>query len=183
MKKWIALFVLVAALLLGYVAAGPFLTVHAIRTAVKDGNTGELSKHVDFAAIRLSLKAQVEDYIVRRAGPQVQSSLFGSLGLSVANGLAGTAVDAIATPMGIGAVLEGRKVFKRFDGSATRRDAYEPVAPAEPLKDLSYRYESPSRFTATVNNADGDPVVFVLTRDGLSWQVTDVRLPLDKLLP
>lgn len=183
MKKWIAALILIAVGLAGWIAAGPFMTVHAIRTAVKEGNTSELSRHVDFAALRLSLKAQVEDYMVRRAGPQVQSSLFGSLGLSVASGLAGTAVDAIATPMGIGAVLEGRKLFKRFDGSAARRDAYAPVAPAEPLKELSYRYESPSRFTATVANADGDPVVFVLTRDGLNWKVTDVRLPLEQMLP
>ncbi|MEH6414064.1 DUF2939 domain-containing protein [Pseudomonas sp. CGJS7] len=183
MKKWIALAVLIVALLAGYVAAGPFLTVRAIRAAVKEGNTGELSKHVDFAAIRLSLKAQVDDYMVRRAGPDAQSSLFGSLGLSLASGVAGTAVDAIATPIGIGAVLEGRKLFKRFDGGGGNRDAYAQVPPAEPLKNLSYRFESPSRFTATVNNADGDPVVFVLTRDGLSWTVTDVRLPLDKMLP
>jgi len=183
MKKWIALLALVLALLLGYVAAGPFLTVRAIRTAVKEGNTGELSRHVDFAAIRLSLKAQVDDYLVRRAGPELQSNPFGAIGLSLASGVAGTAVDAIATPMGIGAVLEGRKLLRRVDGSAARRDAYAPVAPAEPLKELSYRFESPSRFTATVANADGDPVVFVLTRDGLRWSVTDVRLPLDKMLP
>lgn len=183
MKKWIAAVVLIVVLLGGYVAAGPFLTVNAIREAVKQGNTGALSKHMDFAAIRLSLKAQVDDYMIRRAGPAAQSSLFGAIGLSLASGVAGTAVDAIATPVGIGAVLEGRKLFKRFDGSAARRDAYAPVDPAEPLHKLSYRFESPSRFTATVANADGDPVVFVLTRDGLSWTVTDVRLPLDKMLP
>ncbi|MGO1068999.1 DUF2939 domain-containing protein [Lysobacter sp. CA199] len=183
MKKWIAAAVLIVVLLVGYIAAGPFLTVQAIRAAVKEGNTGELSKHVDFAAIRLSLRAQVDDYIVRRAGPDAQSSLFGSIGLSLASGVAGTAVDAVATPVGIGAVLEGRKLFKRFDRDAASRDAYAQVPPAEPLKELSYRFESPSRFTATVNNADGDPVVFVLTRDGLSWTVTDVRLPLEKMLP
>ncbi|MEI2455416.1 DUF2939 domain-containing protein [Lysobacter firmicutimachus] len=183
MKKWIAALALVLALLLGYVAAGPFLTVRAIRAAVKEGNPGELSKHVDFAAIRLSLKAQVNDYLVRRAGPEVQSNPFGAIGLSLAGSVAGTAVDAIATPMGIGAVLEGRKLLRRVDGSAADRDAYAPVAPAEPLKKLSYRFESPSRFTATVANADGDPVVFVLTRDGLNWTVTDVRVPLERMLP
>jgi hypothetical protein len=183
MKKWIAALVLIAVLLLGYLAAGPFLTVNAIRAAVKEGNTGELSKHIDFAQVRLSLKAQVDDYLVRRAGPGAQSSVLGAIGLSLASTVTGTAVDAIATPVGIGAVLEGRKVFKRFDGSGAGRDTYAPVEPAEPLKHLSYRFESPSRFTATVNNADGDPVVFVLTRDGLSWQVTDIRLPLDKMLP
>jgi len=183
MKKWIAALVLLVVLLAGYVAAGPFLTVNAIREAVKQGDTGALSRHMDFAAIRLSLKAQVDDYMVRRAGPAAQSSLFGAIGLSLASGVAGTAVDAVATPVGIGAVLEGRKLFKRFDGSAARRDAYAPVDPAESLQQLSYRYESASRFTATVANADGDPVVFVLTRDGLSWKVTDVRLPLESMLP
>ena len=34
MKKWIALVVLVLALLAGYVVAGPYLTVNAIRKAV-----------------------------------------------------------------------------------------------------------------------------------------------------
>lgn len=183
MKKLIAALVVAAALLVGWIAAGPFMTVHAIRTAVKEGDTGALSKHVDFASVRLSLKAQVDDYLVRRAGPSVQSSLLGAIGLGVASGVAGTAVDAIATPMGIGAVLEGRNLLKRFDPAAPRRDAYAPVEPAEPLKHLSYRFETPSRFTATVDNADGDPVVFVLTRDGLRWRVTDVRLPLDKMLP
>lgn len=183
MKKWIALLVLALVLLLGYVAAGPFLTVDAIRTAVKERNAGELSKHVDFAALRLSLKAQVDDYIVRRAGPELQSNPLAALGLSLASGVAGTAVDAIATPVGIGAVLEGRNLLRRLDPSEPRRDAYAQVPPAEPLKHASYRFESPSRFTATVNNADGDPVVFVLTRDGLKWRVTDVRLPLEKMLP
>lgn len=183
MKKWIAAALLIVVLLAGWVAAGPFMTVHAIRAAVKEGNTAELSKHIDFASVRLSLKAQVDDYLVRRAGPSAQSSLFGAIGLNLASGVAGTAVDAIATPMGIGAVLEGRNMLKRLDPREPRGDAYAPPAPAEPLKRLSYRFESPSRFTATVDNADGDPVVFVLTRDGLSWQVTDVRLPLDKMLP
>lgn len=183
MKKWIAAALLIVVALAGWIAAGPFMTVHAIRAAVKEGDTAALSRHVDFASVRLSLRAQVDDYLVRRAGPAAQSSLFGAIGLNLASGVAGTAVDAIATPMGIGAVLEGRNMLKRLDPRGPRRDAYAPPPPAEPLKHLSYRFESASRFTATVSNADGDPVVFVLTRSGLSWQVTDVRLPLDKMLP
>jgi hypothetical protein len=33
-----------------------------------------------------------------------------------------------------------------------------------------------------VQNADGDPVVFVLTREGLGWKLTDIRLPLQALI-
>ena len=56
------------------------------------------------------------------------------------------------------------------------------MPPPDPLRDASYRFESPSRFTATVRNADGDPVVFVLTRDGLRWKLTDIQLPLAALI-
>ena len=53
-----------------------------------------------------------------------------------------------------------------------------PAPPRDLLENAEYRFQSPSRFTATVRNADGDPVVFVLTRQGLAWKVSDVRLPL-----
>ena len=50
--------------------------------------------------------------------------------------------------------------------------------PARPLKDSHKRFESTSRFTATVTTPDGRPVVFVLDRQGLRWRLTDIRLPL-----
>ncbi len=61
MKKWIALLVLAVILMIGYVAAVPFLTVNAIRNAVQSNNTAALSRHVDFVAVRRSLKAQVDE--------------------------------------------------------------------------------------------------------------------------
>jgi len=48
-----------------------------------------------------------------------------------------------------------------------------------PLRDARLRYESPSRFTATVVHADGRSTVFVLQRQGLRWRLVDVRLPPD----
>jgi hypothetical protein len=50
--------------------------------------------------------------------------------------------------------------------------------PADPLKYAEHRYESLSRFTATAHDEDGNPVVFVFTRQGLRWKLTDIRLPL-----
>ena len=56
--------------------------------------------------------------------------------------------------------------------------AVAPAVPAEPLKHAEHHYESLSRFTATVQDGDGDPIVFVITRQGLRWRLTDIRLPL-----
>lgn len=178
MKKPITFLILVAALLLGYVIAGPYLTVRAIREAVKEQDTAALSEHVDFPALRSSLKLQLDDYLVRRAGADAQSSLLGSIVLRVASGATGGVVDAMATPVGLGAMLEGRNLWHRVNGSRNGADSYAPGPPRDPLQEAKYRFESPSRFTATVHDRDGDPVVFVLTRKGLRWKISDVRLPL-----
>jgi Protein of unknown function (DUF2939) len=178
MKKWLVLALLIFALLAGYIAAGPFITVKAIRAAVREENAAELSKHIDFPALRSSFKLQLDDYLVRSAGTEMQSSMLGSVALRMASGATGGLVDTMATPAGLAAVLEGRGFWHRVDDMRRGDDAYAPTPPRDPLEGAKYRFESPSRFTATVSNADGDPVVVVLTREGLHWKVSDVQLPL-----
>lgn len=176
MKRWIWLAALLVVALLGYVAAGPWLTVRAIREAVKTEDASALARQVDFPALRASLKLQVNDRIVREAGAEAQSSLLGAFGLTVATGLAGGMVDAMVTPVGLGALMEGRKLWNRGAGVAppSRGDTSQQ---ADPLRDPEYGFESASRFTATVTSDDGGPLVFVLTRQGLRWKLSDIRLP------
>lgn len=178
LNKLITLLALVAALLLGYVAAGPYLAYSAIRDAVQTKNTAKLARHVDFPVLRRNLKLQLDDYLARRAGPERQASMFGALAVRVASGVAGGAVDTMVTPAGLGALLEGRTVWHRLTGGGGTHDVYAPAPPANPLRDARYRYRSPSRFTATVPGEDGAPVEFVLSRDALRWKLTDIRLPL-----
>lgn len=180
MKRWLVGGVLLA-LVMGvatYVVAGPYLAIHGIRTALAEQDTAKLERHVDFPALRVNLRAQVEDYLARKAGPEVSSNLFGTAALSIANQVLGRGVDTLVTPMGIAAILQGRSTWKRAVGDTIGGDTYAPAVPAEPLKHAEHRYESLSRFTATVHDADGDPVVFVITRQGLRWRLTDIRLPL-----
>lgn len=180
MKKGVVVLVLLVVALLAYVAAGPFLTVNAMRQAVESQNSAALSEHVDFPALRRNLKVQVDDYLVRRAGPEVQAHPFGAIAVQIASGVAGSAVDALTTPAGVGAMMEGRGVLHRITGGGIdRRDSTAHQPPRNPLQDARYGFESPSRFTATVHDDAGDPTVFVLTRDGLTWKLTDIRLPLD----
>lgn len=179
MKKWLALLIAALIALAAYVAAGPWLTVNALRSAVKDQDTAALARHVDFPTLRSNLKAQLDDYVLRQAGPDVQSNPFGAIALRIAGGLGGGAVDALLTPAGIGAMLEGRNLWQRGSGAGIdRNDSYAHAAPPDPLKDARYRFESTSRFTATVDDRSGDPVVFVLSRDGVRWKLSDIRLPL-----
>lgn len=179
MNKWLTLLIAAILALAAYVAVGPFLTVNALRTAVKEQDTAALARHVDFPTLRGNLKAQLDDYVLRQAGPDVQSNPFGAFALQIAGGLTGAAVDALLTPAGIGAVMEGRNLWQRGSGAGIdRNDSYAHTAPPDPLKDARYRLESTSRFTATVPDRSGEAVVFVLSRDGLRWKLSDIRLPL-----
>jgi hypothetical protein len=176
MKKWLAIPVIA---LLGWVAAGPFMTIHSIREAIQAEDTSALAEHVDFPILRQNLRAQLEDYLARQAGNGFQDNAFGALALGLANRAAAGAVDAVATPAGIGAVLQGRGLLHRITGGGIRDDdTFAHAPPPDPLGDARYRFESPSRFTATVRNDDGDPVIFVLHRQGLRWKLDDIRLPL-----
>lgn len=181
MKKWLALFLVVVLAITGYVAAGPYLTMRAIKSALQEQDAGALSEQVDFPALRASLKAQLLDAMVREAGEDVQANPLGAFALTMATGLVNGTVEAMVTPIGLAGVMEGRKLWSNTRDSF-RRPATDaqggPVPPPEPLRDARYRYESLSRFTATVEDESGKPIVFVLRRDGLQWKLADIRLPL-----
>ena len=176
MKKWIALIVVVLLALGAYVIAGPYLAINGIRTALAEQDTGKLERHVDFPALRVSIKAQMQDKLARRTG-DMQSNLAGAFALSIANNFVGSGVDAVVTPLGIGALLQGRSLWKKSLGETMDGDAYGKAIPMDPLKQAVRRYESPSRFTATALDEDGKPMVFVFTRHGLRWKLADIRLP------
>lgn len=178
MKKIVLVLFLVLLTLGAYTAAGPYLAIHGIRTALAEQDTGKLERHVDFPALRVSLKAQAEDALARRTGSGIQSNLFGAIAMSVANNMLGAGVDTMVTPLGIGALLQGRSMWKQSIGDTVDGDTYGKPVPADPLKTATHHYESPSRFTATIQNDAGQPVVFIFKRKGLRWILADIRLPI-----
>lgn len=177
MRRWLVLAVLLLAALLAWLAAGPYLAMQAIGKAVREENAAALARHVDFPPLRASLKAQLGDRLARSVDVEAQSGWLGALGMTVANGLAGGAVDLMVTPHGLGAMIEGRKVWNRASGMPPPRSEEGARARPDPWRHAERRYQSASRFTATVHTDDGRPVVFVLTRQGLRWRLSDILLP------
>lgn len=186
MKKWIAFALALLLAIAAYVAAGPYLTVHAIRTAVKEQDTTALAKQIDFPALRASLKAQLLDALVREAGADVQANPIGAFALTMASGVVNATVDAMVTPTGLAGVMEGRRLWRNTRDSFSRPQVDAngaPIPEPEPLHDARYRYESLSRFTATIDDDAGKPIVFVLRRNGLQWKLADIRLPMNGSVP
>ena len=175
MKKPALIAVVALAVLVTWVVAGPWLAVDAIKDALRAQDSTALAARVDFPALRASLKHQLADRLVRRAGAEAQSSALGAIGLRMATGATSMAVDATVHPLGLAALLEGRAVWRQVGNDFAPDDPDAP--PAQPFDEASYRYESLSRFTATLQDEDGGDLVVVLSRQGMRWRLTDVRLP------
>ena len=174
-KTWVAVLAAACLALVAWVAAGPWLAINSIEKALQANDADALSEQVDFPALRASLKRQLADRVVRAAGAEVQASALGALGLGLATGATSMAVDATVHPLGLAALLEGRAVWRQVGNDVAPDDPDAP--PAQPFDEASYRYESLSRFTATLQDEDGGDLVVVLSRQGMRWRLTDVRLP------
>lgn len=179
MKKWLLLPVLGAVLLLAYVVAGPYLAIRGIQHAFEAQDMGALERHVDFPALRLNLRAQVEDWLARQAGEDLRGTVLGDIGLRIASGAAGGVVDAAATPMGIAAIIQGRSVLLRTMGRTRDGDSYSAPPDYDPFRDVRHRFESHERFVATARDPEGAPIDFVFQRQGLRWRLVDIALDPD----
>ena len=128
---WIVAAVVLAALaLVAWVAAGPWLAIRGIERAIAQRDTAALERHVDFPRLRVNLKAQLDDRMVRAAGQDIASNPLGAIALAMAGGATGVAVDTLATPLGIGALLQGHVLWQRAGGRTVGGDTWAPTEPA-----------------------------------------------------
>lgn len=167
-------------LLLGYVIAGPWLTLRALDRAVSRQQYAQIAKYVDFHALRSGVKAQVEDRLARAYGERASDGLMAQAAMTLANQASGKLVDAMVTPSGLVILFEGNALLQRVADpmdSAGRLPDADGQRPPSPLASAKAGYESPSRFTAVARNRSGQPVVFVFALRGLRWKLVNIELP------
>ena len=70
MKKTLVAVVIFVVTGIGYVAAGPFITIYEIQSAIEQKDSEALSSYVDFAVLRSSLKDQLNTIAMKRWHPR-----------------------------------------------------------------------------------------------------------------
>lgn len=177
MKKLIGVLILAVAAVCAWWFGGPYLTVHGLSKAIEQRDTARLERYVDFPRVRSSLRAQLNDYLVRQAGPELASSPFGALLYGLGDQLGSAAVDTMVTPTGIGALLQGHVLWKRGRNELQGGGAFGPTEPAQPLKHAEHHFEALDRFVVDVDRGPGQPPLkVVLEPQGLRWKVVDLQL-------
>jgi hypothetical protein len=159
--RWVALICVV--LLLAY-AASPYFSFWRFRTALRSGDSAAISSHIDFPAVRTSLKKQL---VARFAHATTGNKRWSNLGPTLIDAI----IDAYVTPEGISALLSNPEVLKNL--KAPREFRFE-LGKNEDLSKVKYAF-----FTG--------PRSFLVEREGiklrfrfkdLRWQLNDLDLGL-----
>ncbi|MEX3628582.1 MAG: DUF2939 domain-containing protein [Burkholderia sp.] len=102
----VALALLVLATIV-YAYASPYLALRELKQAVDTRDAEAISRHVDYPALRVSLKQQLTEELMRRIDLQRHNNPLTMLGAMIGSALIGPLVDAYATPEGVAALLSG----------------------------------------------------------------------------
>lgn len=149
----------------------PYLTIWEMQKAAASKDATALSKHIDYPALRESLKITLQEQMAKSSSQSIESGdPFAAMGTTLAQTLINPIIDAIVTPKTIAALLKGSPMPNLSDG----RTASE--APSQ--VDINMSYESFNTFLITVKpkGSAQEPLSLVYRRDGFSWKLTGIRL-------
>lgn len=159
----------------------PHLTVRSMRLAAERGDAEALSAHIDFPALRESVKSQLADAMNERIGGSDTASAFGALGARLAAAVADPMIDAMLTPQALSLMFSGRGLA--LDGLATAG-----IRPADgdsrnsgnlPQWQSEMRYEDFSTFVVELQPDDDaiPPSTLIFKRDKLLlWKLSGIEM-------
>jgi TonB family protein len=165
-----------------------------MKVAVKQHDSEALSSCVDFPVLRMNLKDQFNAMMLQRSGRDLKDNPFGALGMALASTVLDNVVNAFITPAGLANIMEGHRPQQPDSGNegengpqaggglSQQSEAGEGLRETngpkrQPFKNYKYSYDGLSKFSAWVQNDEGQEIRFVFSRDGLSWKLTNILIP------
>jgi len=167
----------VAVLAVGYVAASPYLAVRAMRDAAMAGDAPGVAEHVDFPAVKDSLKASLAASVTESAGEQGADNPMAGAGAMFAMALMVPMIDAMVSPEGLAALMKHGALPKPTMPGADGSDA---APQPETQVDAQMRYRDLNTFVVTLSGTSKSdaPVGLVFRRHGLTaWKLTSLDMP------
>ena len=164
----------------------PHLTVRSMRLAAERGDAEALSAHIDFPALRESVKRQLADAMDERIGGNDTASALGALGARLATAIADPMIDAMLTPQALLLMFSGRGLALdglSLDGLTTAGIRNADASPGDggylPQWQADMRYQDVSTFTVRLQPDDDaiPPSTLIFKRDKLLlWKLSGIEM-------
>jgi hypothetical protein len=159
--RWLAIVCVILLLVYG---ASPYVSFWRFRAAVRSRDAAAISSHVDFPAVRASLKKQL---VARFANRRNNQNRWGNLGPTLIDAI----IDAYVTPKGIAELLSNPEALKNLK---VPRAFHFELGKNVNLSKVRYAFFTGLR--SFVVDDDGIKLTFHFTGSG--WQLQDLDLGL-----
>jgi hypothetical protein len=164
--RWIVLVCLVLLLIYG---VSPYFSFWRLTRALRSGDSAAVSSHVDFPAVRASLKKQL---VTRFASATASHKRWGNLGPTLIDVI----VDAYATPDGIAALLSNPGTLK--DLQNPRQFRFSSGKPEDWSKVKYAFFTGPRSFVV-----EREPIKLEFRFTGVAWLLNEIDLGLGAQSP
>lgn len=165
-------------LILGYLYASPYIAINSIKNAAQAGDSEKVSKYIDYPSVRQSFKDQMNAYMFKEMASK-EANGWEALGAMLASTMVDKMIDAMITPEGMTLMLQGKDLKSTSSNGSDDHQVSE--AKKEPKPDYSSRYTSMNDFEVVIKDQDkAKEVKVMMVRDGLSWKINKIIVPLEK---
>ena len=155
-----------------YLASGPFITIHGIKSSIKEKDSDRLSTYVEFDLLKKNLKEQFNTQMLKATSADPDQNPLGVMVAGFASQVVDGLLDVYLTPSSIALLLEGEKP-DRYRSSFKRQNSTQKET-AEPLEEYKVRYVSHDRFYIYTKGSYDQEIKIVLQRFGLDWKITNI---------
>jgi hypothetical protein len=169
-------------LCLGYAAATPWLTIASIKSALKDGDSAAFARHIDFPALKQSLKsgltARFTQATAKMHGNHPLGNVLSAAASQAAVKALDSTIDATLTPESLVGLLHNPDKTDKAENSTQ-----SPLAAVLPRGEIEHSgtYLGFNTFAWTLKRKGDDEtrqLSLLLQREGwLNWKVAGVVLP------
>ncbi len=170
---------LIIILILGYLAASPYIVLNNIKKSIDANDSKAVASYIDFPSVRQSLKAQLNQQLQeqQKKSENMENDPFDELINLFATTMIDKIMDTMLNPENLTTLLQGKTLENSLDIKGSSKNENEVD---NSNSEVSYEtsYKSFNRFQVDIKkdkSADPD-ISVVMTRDGLSWKVTELVL-------
>ena len=155
--------------------ASPYYALHQIKTALAERNADSLAEHVDFPALRASVKTQLEASMARSIAATAGSdNPLAALGQSIASAMLGKMIDTMVSPAGVVALVNKSAISPQADANT---NADTPADGAQKKAEYSAGYAGVNTFVVRAKNGNAQDGALVLLRNGVwGWKLSSIEI-------
>ncbi len=168
-----------------YLAATPFISINQFREALEQRDLPAIERHVDFPAVRESLKEQLKAKLMEEIGPRSEGSSWvnlglGALGSAIAEPMIEAAVKVYVSPAGMKALMAGMEPAMPDGIQSAGAQPTDQTITSGAAADVQLSYKTPNLFV--ISSRDSTPpqqtIKFNFERSNLvDWKLTSISLP------